>query len=157
MALGEFRPPSQVDKDEDKYGKGKLSFTKIQILYAAIGFLVGALVFLFLSMFKLTILNILGAVIIVINVLFGVFIGSAIIPENKYLSGAGLRYDMYIKRLIMRKFDKSKHNLYTNNINRDKIVSYKSDINAGRSFLNILIDKIDNKINKEDEVAEDDK
>lgn len=119
MALGEFKPPGAIDKDEDKYGKGRLSFTKIQILYAFIGLFFGFSIYLFLSLFPFRIFHIFGIVLSITLMVFGLLLGSVNIQDKKYLKGGGLRIDMYLIRLILKRFDKKRHVLYTRNIDRD--------------------------------------
>lgn len=133
MALGEYRPPNQINSDEDKYGKGKLSFTKVQIVYALIGVLLGGIVFLILNMTKIMLFQVIGVISIVIGLVGGVAIGGMTLPNSKYLSGGGLRIDMYLRRKASKKFLKRKKVLYCNNINRDDItVVYRSRHNYAK-------------------------
>lgn len=122
MALGEFRPPNQIDKDEDKYGKGQFTFTKIQILYGVIGLMLGFVIFSVFRIFHIGILTLLGVVIILCLVCFGLFLGGYVIPEKNYLKGGGLRLDKYVFRMIKKRFLKKNKVLYTQNIDRHKAV-----------------------------------
>lgn len=141
MALGEYRPPNQINSDEDKYGYGRITFTKVQILYAIIGLFAGLLIFIVLNLTGLIIFRILGVVIIVAGVLGGVAIGGLTIPNSKYLKGGGLRIDKYLIRKLKKKFLRSQHVVYTSNIDRDKLVTYRSkQINNTGESTNILQD-----------------
>ena len=115
MALGEYRPPNQITKDEDKYWK----LTKTQIIYVLVGLMLGAAVLKLLSSFHVGFLTLLGVVILAIFVVAGAALGGITIMDKYYLRGGGLRLDQYLWRRIKKKFP-SKRQLYTNNINRDK-------------------------------------
>ena len=127
MALGEYRPPNQINKDEDKYGYGRIAFTKIQILYALIGLFVGLLIFWILGLTGLLIFKILGGLLTAVCVAAGVVIGGLTLPSKRYLSGGGLRIDLYLIRKLKKKFNKKYHVVYTRNIDRDSFVSYRSN------------------------------
>ena len=133
MALGEYRPPNQINTDEDKYGYGRITFTKIQILYALVGFGVGFLIFSLLNKTHLALFQILGIVIIIILTLAGIAIGGLTLPNSKYLAGGGLRIDLYIFRKLKKKLMKQKHVVYCRNIDRDKLVSYRGKYNYADS------------------------
>lgn len=122
MALGEFRPPNQIDKDEDKYGKGQFSFTKIQILYAVLGLMLGFCILTILRLFHVGILTLLGVVIMLCLVCGGLFLGGYIIPEKQYLKGGGMRLDKYLLRMLKKRYFKKNQVLYTQNIDRDRVV-----------------------------------
>lgn len=141
MALGEFRPPNQIDKDEDKYGKGKFIFTKIQILYGFIGLMIGFFVLSIFRMFHIGILTVLGVVITICLVLIGLFVGSYILPEKNYLKGGGMRLDKYMIGKIKKRILKKKRVLYTQNIDRDKVVYREITVKeetTTKSFFNFL-------------------
>ena len=67
MNLGEYRPPNQINKDEDKYWK----FTKIQIIYMLAGFMIGAFLFRIISLLHVIFFNILAILICLILVAAG--------------------------------------------------------------------------------------
>lgn len=113
MNLGEYRPPNQINKDEDKYWK----FTKIQIIYMLAGFLIGVFIFRVISILHVTILNIAAIVICVLLVGAGAIIGGVNRSASAYLDGGGLRYDKYLFRKLKKRI--RKRVIYTNNINRD--------------------------------------
>lgn len=121
MALGEYRPPNQINNDEDKYWK----FTRIQLLYGGAGLLLGLPGLLIVSAFGIVILKILAIVFTLIFIAVGIAIGGFNIPPTKYLAGGGLRMDKYLFRKFKKKFLKRNHILYTKNIDRDKLVSYR--------------------------------
>ncbi len=126
MALGEYRPPNQINKDEDKYGYGRITFTKIQILYGILGLMLGIFLFSILSMTGMMFFKILGGLITVMLVAAGILAGGLVLPERKYLSGGGLRVDMYLIRKLKKKYMKKYHVLYCRNIDKDKLVSYRT-------------------------------
>ncbi len=126
MALGEYRPPNQINRDEDKYGYGRFTFTKIQILYAIIGLLLGLGLLSILSLTGLMFFKIFGGLLTLMLVIAGILIGGLTIPNKNYLAGGGLRIDMYIIRKVKKKFMKKYHVLYCKNIDRDKIVDYRT-------------------------------
>ena len=102
--LGEYRPPNQINKDEDKYWK----LTKVQIGYLLVGLFLGIGILNFLSMFQIVFLKILGWVILFL-LLFGCFLlGTVPIPNEKYLKGGGLRLDQYLFRLIKKRMKKNR-------------------------------------------------
>lgn len=113
MNLGEFRPPNQINKDEDKYWK----FTKIQIIYMLAGFLIGVLIFRVIALLHIIILNIAAIIICVLLVGTGAIIGGVNRSSTAYLDGGGLRYDKYLFRKIKKRV--RKRVIYTNNIDRD--------------------------------------
>jgi len=142
MALGEYRPPNQISSDEDKYGKGRLSFTKTQILYAVIGLLFGGGIFAVLNTTGLMLFQVIGVLTIVLGLVGGIAIGGMTLPDSKYLRGGGLRIDMFLKRKIAKKFSKRKHVLFCSNIDRDNITvtyhkkhNYADDGDAGSKGL----------------------
>lgn len=133
MALGEYRPPNQISSDEDKYGKGKLSFTKVQILYAVIGLCLGGALFFVLNLTGIMLFQVIGAVSILLGIVAGVAIGGMSLPNSKYLSGGGLRIDMFLKRKAAKKFSKKKKVMYCSGIDRDDItVTYRSKHNYAK-------------------------
>lgn len=137
MALGEYRPPNQINNDEDKYWK----LTKTQIIYAVGGLFGGLLVFFILNTTGLLPLRILGILFTIICVAGGVAIGGLTIPNSKYLKGGGLRVDKYLIRKLKKRFQKKYHVLYTKNIDRDAMVLYRSrgSYDSGKtSFLDDL-------------------
>ena len=121
MALGEYSPPTQINNEEDKYWK----FTRIQLLYGGAGLLLGVPGLLIVSAFGIVILKILAIVFTLIFIAVGIAIGGFNIPQTKYLAGGGLRMDKYLIRKFKKKFLKRNHILYTKNIDRDKLVSYR--------------------------------
>lgn len=129
MALGEYRPPNQINSDEDKYGYGRISFTKIQILYIAIAFVIGMGVLFLLSRTHIVILTIIGVAIVVALCICAVIFGGATLPNSKYLSGGGLRVDMYVFRKLRKKLSRKNKVLYCRNINRDSMKSYRENYN----------------------------
>ena len=138
MALGEYRPPNQIGKDEDKYWK----FTKIQILYALVGGVVGLLVLSLLWMTGFILFRVIGILIFLFLLIAGVAIGGLVIPDSKYLSGGGLRVDYYLIRKFKKKFLKRKKVVYTRNIDRDKLVLYRSRGSAYDGQKSTLMDDI---------------
>lgn len=135
MALGEYRPPNQITKDEDKYWK----LTKIQIIYALVGLLLGVGCLKILGSFHVTFLTLLGVVLLVLFVIAGVALGGITIMDRYYLKGGGLRMDQYLWRLIRKRFP-SHRNIYTNNINRDRTPF--EIMQEQKSFLDVLAEKI---------------
>ena len=113
--LGEYRPPNQINKDEDKYGYGRIAFTKIQIVYGVIGLLLGLLLF-----------AVLGGILAVVATVGGTLIGGLTFPARRYLNGGGLRIDQYLIRKAKKKFLKRYHVVYTRNVDRDRLVSYRT-------------------------------
>ena len=113
MNLGEYRPPNQINKDEDKYWK----FTKIQIIYMLAGFMIGAFLFRIIFLLHVIFFNILAILICLILVAAGAFIGGVSRSTSAYLDGGGLRYDKYLFRKLKKKA--KKRVIYTNNIDRD--------------------------------------
>lgn len=141
MALGEYRPPNQINSDEDKYGYGRIAFTKIQIVYAICGLGIGFCIFFLLNLTGLMLFRILGIIAIVIGIITGVAMGGLNLPASKYLSGGGLRVDLYIRRKLEKKYKKSKKVVYTKNIDRDKLTVYRSKRNYSEDGnSNILMD-----------------
>lgn len=136
MALGEYRPPNQINNDEDKYWK----LTKTQIIYAVMGLAIGLLVFSLFNAMGIVILKILGVIFTILLVCAGVAIGGLTIPNSKYLRGGGLRMDKYLIRKIKKRFMKRYHVLYTKNINRDKIVFYQPKVQTSQEKRSLLED-----------------
>ena len=123
MALGEYRPPNQIAKDEDKYWK----LTKPQLVYVGIGLFVGFGIFSLLAATNITFLKILGVVLTLVCAIGGGFIGGFTIPNVKYLKGGGLRLDRYLLKKVEKRFNKRKRLLYTRNIDRDnQVIPYVS-------------------------------
>lgn len=136
MALGEYRPPNQIHNDEDKYWK----FTKTQIIYSIVGLFLGLIVFFVLGATGLVVFKILGALLTIIFIAVGIAIGGLTIPNSKYLTGGGLRVDKYLFRKIKKKFLKKKKIVYTRNIDRDKLVTYRSASSLGDDGPNFFED-----------------
>lgn len=136
MALGEYRPPNQINNDEDKYWK----LTKTQIIYAVMGLALGLLVFSLFNAMGIVILRILGVIFTILLVCAGIAIGGLTIPNSKYLRGGGLRMDKYLIRKIKKRFMKRYHVLYTKNINRDKIVFYQPKVQTNQENRSLLED-----------------
>lgn len=136
MALGEYRPPNQINKDEDKYWK----LTKTQIMYGICGLMIGIPVFLLLRLTQIIMMQILGAVFVFILVVFGVAVGGLNIPDSKYLKGGGLRMDKYLIRKVKKKLLKRYHVVYTRNIDRDRIVFYQSKAVVGEEKPSLIED-----------------
>ena len=124
--LGEYRPPNQINKDEDKYGYGRIAFTKIQIVYGVIGLLLGLLLFAVLSLTGAIFFKILGGILAVVATVGGTLIGGLTFPARRYLNGGGLRIDQYLIRKAKKKFLKRYHVVYTRNVDRDRLVSYRT-------------------------------
>lgn len=133
MALGEYRPPNQINSDEDKYGKGRLSFTKTQLGYAFVGLLMGGGIFAVLNATGIMLFQVIGVLSIILGLVGGVALGGMTRPNSKYLRGGGLRIDMYLKQKLKKKFSKKKRVLYCKNIDRNNItVTYRSKHNYAK-------------------------
>lgn len=136
MALGEYRPPNQINNDEDKYWK----LTKTQILYAIGGLVIGMPVFLIANMTGIVILKILAVLFVLSFIILGIAVGGLTIPNSKYLKGGGLRMDKYLIRKIKKRYVKRYKVLYTRNIDRDKIVFYQPKTQTGEEKVSLWED-----------------
>lgn len=131
-SLGEFRPPNQIDKDEDLYGK----FTKTQLIYIGIGLLIGVFEVRILSCLHITIITIFSVVIAGILMLAGAVIGGVTIGDIYYLKGGGLRIDQYLIRKVKKRFNKE---LYTQAI--DPELAYQDSEKEKTSLLLRILKK----------------